>query len=550
MEVPVQGGISVSGLAFADQLRDVKSDVTTPLCTHLELNFEELLTANGSKKINLEALAKQYKIILAGHSLNLGSTDELNLGVLKSLRHIDQWLKVSMIHEALSWSTLSGHHTYLELPIPYTEANLELVVERVFRVQECLGRKLAVRNLLSHVQFVGAEFTPSEFLFELARITGCDLVLDQGALDWNAQRLSENLEGYSQLPTDFIRLVRVPAKCEKLILPHLDAPHIVYGSSLPEQLETLSRLPKNTSTGKIVTDRFALEATPRREVELKEGVFETEPRKILLDEVTRGFGIRANADLAIFENPEARDGLAIYNQQYFIQVRNVLQAQFRALSFMLSGSFDRIVADFLGQYPPTEAFIFNVGREFEYFLREDFESTLYTVEMLADMARLEFAMNEVMEEPDQPAIDPGIMMEIESGLWDRVIFKLNDQVRLVEAGFDVAKIHKNILSKGKMPEAPKSQKTHFLVYRKDEKPQVQMIGRPEAKALRYAWDEMTFIKICERITAEESLELDLVIQQTFSFIHRWAGLGLVKAFDFRAPHSVIEFSGSSWDHDA
>src|SRR5262249_5917151 len=158
-----------------------------------------------------------------------------------------------------------------------------------------------------------------------------------------------------------------------------------------------------------------------------------------------------------------------------------------------------------------------------------------------DMAKLEFALFEILGVEEQKSIDPGVMMEIESGLWDRVIFKLNDQVQLIEAGYDVAKIQKTVLSKGKMPETFKPQKCHYLVYRKDGKAHAQLIGRPEARTFRYASTEMTFLNICERVAEEETLPLDQVIQQSFSFIHRWAGLGLVKAFDFKAPADVIGF---------
>lgn len=535
MEVPIHGGINTSWGQLCEQ-KELFVWAASRV-THVELSFEDLISGNNRKAI--EAIAATNKLIISSKSLNLGSTDELNFEVLKSLRGVQNWLKPEILHEALSWSALKGHHSFLELPFPLTEANLELLVERLFRIQECLGRKLAIRNLSPHLNFVGAEFTQEEFLFELARITGCDIAWEVGP----------NQIPTGILPKDFVSLNRLSTRSPEN--SEVDAPLcVVYGGSWEEQIERLSRLsPAQQNILDLPTNRLALDPIPRREVELKEGVFESEPRQILMDEVTRGFGIRTNADVAIFESEtDPRNGLAIYNQQYFIQVRNLLQAQYRAVSHALSGQFDRIVVDYLMQYPPTEPFITSVGREFEEFLRET--SSLPNGEVLADLARLEYSIFEIMNEPEQASIDQGVMMEIASNLWDRVIFKLNDQLRLVEANFDVSKVQKAILTKGKMPDSPRAMKTNFLVYRKDDKAFVQLIGRPEAKALRYAWDEMTFIKICERIKVEEDLQLDDVIQQTFSFIHRWAGLGLVKAFDFKAPAEVINFEGSPWDHES
>jgi len=512
MEVPIHGGISAS-------------------MTHIELSFEECL----SRLRHLELIEKGAKVALASKSLNLGSTDELNFEVLKTLKDVERILKPDILSESFSWSALDGHHSYLELPIPLTEANLELLVERVFRIQECLGRKLAIRNLHAPVQFVGAEFTQAEFLYELARITSCDIVLDHGVPD---------IVDYSIIPSDFIKLHRVPVRHSSS--ERISSPVVVYGGSFEEQVETLKKI-FTAQILNIQTDRMALEGIARRPVELNEGIFESEPRKILLEEITRGFGIRPQADLAVFEGKNPRDGLSQYNQQYFIQVRNVLQNQFRSLAFLLSGQFDRIVVDFLIQYPPADAFISRVGRDFEYFLREN--TQLPQHDLLADLTSLEYSIFEIMEEPDHPSVDQGVMMEIASDLWDRVIFKLNDKVRLVESNYDVAKIQKSLLAKGKIPDSPKPHKSYFLVYRLREKPCVQLVGRPEAKAFKYACNEMTFIKICERISSEEGFALDQVIQQTFSFIHRWAGLGLVKAFEFKAPQQVIPYEGTAWDHD-
>jgi uncharacterized protein (UPF0276 family) len=55
---------------------------------------------------------------------------------------------------------------------------LDHVCARVAAVQDAIGRPLALENVSSYVEFAHAEMTEWDFIAELARRTGCWLVLD------------------------------------------------------------------------------------------------------------------------------------------------------------------------------------------------------------------------------------------------------------------------------------------------------------------------------------------------------------------------------------
>jgi uncharacterized protein (UPF0276 family) len=55
---------------------------------------------------------------------------------------------------------------------------LRVVCARVDAVQERLQRTILVENIASYVEFRGADFPEWEFVAELARRTGCGLLLD------------------------------------------------------------------------------------------------------------------------------------------------------------------------------------------------------------------------------------------------------------------------------------------------------------------------------------------------------------------------------------
>jgi uncharacterized protein (UPF0276 family) len=78
----------------------------------------------------------------------------------------------------LAWSTNQG--TYLNdlLPLPYDEASLRTVAAHLNEVQDGLGRTYVIENPSSYVAFTASTMTEVEFLNELVRRTGCQLLCD------------------------------------------------------------------------------------------------------------------------------------------------------------------------------------------------------------------------------------------------------------------------------------------------------------------------------------------------------------------------------------
>ena len=73
------------------------------------------------------------------------------------------------------------------LPIAFTEASLAILVRNVVQVQERLRRPIAVENLSAYVSLSRTTtIAEPQFLAELARRSGCTLLLDLNNLMVNA----------------------------------------------------------------------------------------------------------------------------------------------------------------------------------------------------------------------------------------------------------------------------------------------------------------------------------------------------------------------------
>ena len=157
-----------------------------PDLAFLEVHSENFFLDGGAAMHALERARAAYPISLHGVGLSLGSADRLAGEHLARLKRLVDRVEPALVSEHLCWGAIGGVHFNDLLPLPHTREALALVADRVDRVQSMLGRRLLVENLSAYVEFRDAEMTETAFLAELARRTGCGLLLDLNNLYVNA----------------------------------------------------------------------------------------------------------------------------------------------------------------------------------------------------------------------------------------------------------------------------------------------------------------------------------------------------------------------------
>ena len=83
-----------------------------------------------------------------------------------------------LVSEHLAWSSHRGTLFNDLLPLPYTAATLRRVCEHVQQVQGHLGRQILLENPSTYVAFAASSYAEPDFIAEVARRTGCALLLD------------------------------------------------------------------------------------------------------------------------------------------------------------------------------------------------------------------------------------------------------------------------------------------------------------------------------------------------------------------------------------
>ncbi len=143
-----------------------------------EIITENFIETDGRPKRVLGQVAAHYPMVMHGVSLSIGSTDPLNRDYLHKLKTLAECLKPAWISDHLCWTGINGVNTHDLLPLPYTEAMLAHVVERIKQVQDVLGRPLLIENPSSYVNFMDNTMPEWEFLARMAEDADCALLLD------------------------------------------------------------------------------------------------------------------------------------------------------------------------------------------------------------------------------------------------------------------------------------------------------------------------------------------------------------------------------------
>ena len=157
-----------------------------PALAFLEVHSENFFLEGGASMHALERARAAWPISLHGVGLSLGSADRLADEHLAKLQRLVERVEPALVSEHLCWGRIGGVHFNDLLPLPHTREALALLAGRIDRVQSTLKRQILVENLSAYVECRDSEMTETAFLAELARRTGCGLLLDLNNLYVNA----------------------------------------------------------------------------------------------------------------------------------------------------------------------------------------------------------------------------------------------------------------------------------------------------------------------------------------------------------------------------
>ncbi|WP_394729797.1 DUF692 family multinuclear iron-containing protein [Altererythrobacter sp. GH1-8] len=182
---------------------------------NVPVDFVEVVSENymvdGGKPLRvLEEIRAKHPVILHGVSMSVGSAHGLDPDYLLRLKGLADRIEPLWMSDHLCWTRTSAHNSHDLLPLPLTEEALKVVCSNIDKAQTLLGRALLFENPSSYLTFPEDEMAEWDFLSEMARRTGCYLLLDVNNVYVSAQNHAFSADDYlAGLPLDRVRQIHL-----------------------------------------------------------------------------------------------------------------------------------------------------------------------------------------------------------------------------------------------------------------------------------------------------------------------------------------------------
>jgi uncharacterized protein (UPF0276 family) len=162
-----------------------------------EIISENYMVAGGKPLYYLDRIREHYPLVMHGVSLSIGGSDPLDREYLIRLKALVEQVEPAWISDHLCWTGINGTNLHDLMPLPYTPETIRHVAERVSQVQDYLGRQILLENVSSYVAYTASEMTEWEFLYEIAEIADCLILLDVNNIYVSA--MNHNFDPYTYL---------------------------------------------------------------------------------------------------------------------------------------------------------------------------------------------------------------------------------------------------------------------------------------------------------------------------------------------------------------
>ncbi|MDA8870117.1 DUF692 domain-containing protein [Rhizobiaceae bacterium] len=170
-----------------------------------EVHAENYMGAGGLPHAQLNQLREQYPLSLHGVGLSIGGEVPLDEAHLTRLASLNARYEPALFSEHLAWSTHGDHYLADLLPVPYDENTLQRVADHIDRVQEVVGRQMLLENPSTYVAFDDSTMSEVEFITQIARRTGCGLLLDVNNVFVASTNQQTDPNDYlARFPTQFV----------------------------------------------------------------------------------------------------------------------------------------------------------------------------------------------------------------------------------------------------------------------------------------------------------------------------------------------------------
>ena len=170
-----------------------------------EVHAENYMVAGGARLAMLDALRRERPLSLHGVGMSLAGASDPDPDHLAALKRLVDRFEPALVSEHLAWSRLDGRCFPDLLPVPRTNEVLARCAANIGRVQDSLGRRILIENPTHYLALRDHSWSETSFLSELARRSGCGLLIDVNNVVVGAHNLGYDAAAWlDAIPADAI----------------------------------------------------------------------------------------------------------------------------------------------------------------------------------------------------------------------------------------------------------------------------------------------------------------------------------------------------------
>ncbi|NIF89996.1 DUF692 domain-containing protein [Burkholderia sp. Cy-637] len=181
-----------------------------------EVHAENYMGAGGPPHRWLAAVRERHALSVHGVCMSIGGPAPLDAAHLARFGEVVRRYQPALVSEHLAWSSHGGAFFNDLLPLPYTKATLERVCDHLDQVQNAIGRAILLENPSTYVAFAQSSFSETEFIREVARRSGCGLLLDLNNVFVSATNHGGSAEAYlAEFPIERVGEIHLAGHTEQ-----------------------------------------------------------------------------------------------------------------------------------------------------------------------------------------------------------------------------------------------------------------------------------------------------------------------------------------------
>lgn len=535
----------------------------TILEEHPKVDWFEAVTENymdtGGRPLSiLEKVRAHYPVALHGVALSIGSADALDQNYLEKLKSLVRRVDPFIVSDHLCWAGVEKEPLHDLLPLPFTEKSIKFIAEKVNQVQDFIGRPILLENISTYVTYNYSMVPEWEFLTEIAKRSGCGILLDINNVYVNSVNHKFDPKTYIDfIPSHLVGQIHLAG--------HTDMGDFLFDTHSGEIIDKVWDLYRFTiqKMGKISTliewdekiPEFSVlqaEAERARKIynlgeDQKEKVNMAGPLKhypensrepSLLevqgwmknrvrpwtDEVARD---EKDPYLNFQANVQGRKRMTVYTGGYFARIHEALREIYEMVFFVVGEEkFSELAEIYASEYHSQHYNLSFIGEHFSKLLEQHELSR--TFPFLADLARFDRQISKAFHAFDKESLKQQDFLQVQPEEWPNIQLVFQPSVSIFKAPFSFFELwkEKKNFSKEKIKSISKSKPETILISRRGLEIRCQKLDAMQEELLTHLINKASLGQACEELS-EKAGDESLPIQAWFA---GWLQDGLLSSY--------------------